>query len=514
LRRAVVPLTGVVAAAPVILSAIRAVVNDWAAVGDQAVIAARAYDVLSTHPPLLGQFSASSGVAGESSHSLGPMLYWVLALPARLGGVAPALAIALVNVACVMGAVALARRRGGYGLMAATATAILVMSASLASVTYSDIWNPSAGLLALLLLVFLAWSLACGELWALPLSVVVASYVVQCHLTYFLPAIGTMAIGIAGLVLAQRRARAPLLRRWVVAALLVGLVCWAAPIAEQLTHDPGNLVAIGRAAQDRGDTLGPSAGWHALARTVGVRPWWLTAPRRPFDRLTDVARVPWLTTASAILLLAALLVAAVLGLRRRRREVTYACALALVLCLGVALVAAATPSSGLLFISIGYTLWWASVAGMFAWLVLGWSLVTLSGISLRARPALAALPVAGALVFALAADPGENIQEPLYRPMRSIAARLPTANVVEVQGASKTLDHRFDFAAGSVYALRRRGAQPIAVGMDQLFGRWYAPRGRAPASTVRMACRTAPGRVLERVPEPGPCPVVVTLTSP
>jgi hypothetical protein len=194
--------------------------------------------------------------------------------------------------------------------------------------------------------------------------------------------------------------------------------------------------------------------------------------------------------------------------------VTYACALALVLCLGVALVAAATPSSGLLFISIGYTLWWASVAGMFAWLVLGWSLVTLSGISLRARPALAALPVAGALVFALAADPGENIQEPLYRPMRSIAARLPTANVVEVQAASKTLDHRFDFAAGSVYALRGHGAEPIALGMDQLFGHWYAPRGRSPASTVRMACRTAPGRVLERVPEPGPCPVVVTLTSP
>jgi hypothetical protein len=203
LRRAVVPLTGLLAAAPVIASAVRAVVDRWSAVGDQAVIAARAYDVLSSHPPLLGQFSASSGVTGENAHSLGPMLYWVLALPVRLGGVAPAIAIALVNVACIMGTVALARRRGGDALMVATAVAILLMSRSLANVTYSDIWNPSAGLLPLLLLAFMAWSLACGELWLLPLAVLVASFVVQCHLTYLLPAAGMMAIGVAGLVLAQ-----------------------------------------------------------------------------------------------------------------------------------------------------------------------------------------------------------------------------------------------------------------------------------------------------------------------
>src|SRR3954467_15186650 len=119
LRWAIVPITGVVAAGPVILSAIRALANDWTPVGDRAVIATRAFDVLSTHPPLLGQFSASSGVASENAHSLGPMLYWVLALPARVGGVAPAIAIAVVNVACVMGTVALARRRGGFWLMAA-----------------------------------------------------------------------------------------------------------------------------------------------------------------------------------------------------------------------------------------------------------------------------------------------------------------------------------------------------------------------------------------------------------
>jgi hypothetical protein len=189
-----------------------------------------------------------------------------------------------------------------------------------------------------------------------------------------------------------------------------------------------------------------------------------------------------------------------------------------VLCAGVGLVAAATPSSGSLFISVGYTLWWGSIAGMFAWLALGWSLVTLTGVRLPARRAIAAASLAVALVLALTADEGENVQEPLYRPMRSLADRLeqatPADRVVSVEGGGAAFDHRFDFAAGSVYVLRRHGAHPLAVGMDQSFGSWYAPGDRRPDAVVRAACRTAPGRVLERVPEPGPCPVVVTLTSP
>jgi hypothetical protein len=327
-----------------------------------------------------------------------------------------------------------------------------------------------------------------------------------------------MAVTIAGLVIAEREDRSPRLRRWLAGALVAGLVCWAAPLGEQLVHRPGNFVQIARAAKARGETFGPSAGWHSVARTVGVPPWWLRSPRRPFDRLKDVARAPWPTSASALLVLAALIAAGSLGARRGRRDVTYVCAIAFVLCAAVALVAAGTPSSGFLFVSIGYTLWWASVAGMFAWLALGWSLVTLTGASYRARGSLALVPVAAALAFAVTADPGENLQKPLYRPMRSLDrgldAAVPAGGRVRVEGGSKTLDRRFDFAAGTVYALRRHGARPLAAGLDELFGTPYAPSDRRPDAVIRVACGAAPGRVLERVPDPGPCPVVVALTSP
>src|SRR3954454_6269784 len=276
--------TGLIAAVPVIVSAVNAVSWRWYPVGDRAEIVTRAYDVLSSHSPLLGQYSASSGVLGQGAYSLGPLLYWVLAVPARIGGVAPAVAMALVNVACVMGAVALARRRGGDGLMVATAAAILLMTASLANSTWSDVWTPSAGLMPLLLLAFVAWSSGCGELRLLPLAVVLASFVVQCHLTYLVPALGLMVVAIAGVVVAQRRRPIAHARRWIASTLVVALVCWAAPIGEQLTHDPGNFVQVVRSAKGRQVTLGPSAGWHALTHTVGVPPWWLRPVPQPAER--------------------------------------------------------------------------------------------------------------------------------------------------------------------------------------------------------------------------------------
>src|SRR5699024_3566747 len=55
----------------------------WAPAGDEAVIATRAVDVLSRHTPLVGQ--ASMATDDASVHAPGPALYWLLALPARIG---------------------------------------------------------------------------------------------------------------------------------------------------------------------------------------------------------------------------------------------------------------------------------------------------------------------------------------------------------------------------------------------------------------------------------------------
>ena len=145
------------------MSTLRAVRVGWEPTDDKAIIATRAWDVLTRHPPLVGQYSMAGLVTGRPAHDLGPMLYWLLAVPVRIGGpAAMAVTMGIVNVAAVLAAVALARAGGGRPLMLMTAVAIALMCTSLAAETFHDIWNPAASLFPFLLLILLCWSLAAG----------------------------------------------------------------------------------------------------------------------------------------------------------------------------------------------------------------------------------------------------------------------------------------------------------------------------------------------------------------
>ena len=62
--------------------------------------------------------------------------------------------------------------------MFATAIGIALMCQSLPAESFHDIWNPAAALFPFLLLLFLGWSLACGQRRLLPLTALVASYVI------------------------------------------------------------------------------------------------------------------------------------------------------------------------------------------------------------------------------------------------------------------------------------------------------------------------------------------------
>ena len=60
--------------------------------------------------------------------------------------------------------------------------------------------------LPFLLLAFLAWTMGCGDRWAVPVGAVVASFLVQTHVGYALPALVLAVLGFAGLVWRTRRA--------------------------------------------------------------------------------------------------------------------------------------------------------------------------------------------------------------------------------------------------------------------------------------------------------------------
>jgi hypothetical protein len=485
---------GLIAAAPVIAATVHALADGWLPAGDQANIATRAYDVFTSRSSLVGLHSDASAAINRDVYSLGPMLFWLLALPARFGSPGTmTLTMGLVNSAAIIGAVVLARRRGGRALMFITAAALVLMSRSLAPEVLHDMWNPSAGLFPFTLLIFLCWSLACGEYRLLPLTVLVVSFVVQCQLAFVPPCLGLLAVGLVGLLVSLRssaadsRAHEPRSRRgvwrWAVAALLVAVVCWTPPLIDQLQGKPGNLTNVVKAATAQTPKLGAAVGWHAVVRAVGVPPWWVRNPASPWNRKFEVREATsTLATVSTVLILLALSALAAIGVLRRRPELWSGALIALMLCAGLYAVAATTPTKRVLAETLGYTMWWGSPAGMFVWVMLASSAVAfvselalprLRVSALASAGAAAAIVAGAAAAVAIAERADYHLTE--YGPLAKLSAGLergiPPHRTVKLLGYLGNRTFRFKMAAR--YAMVRRGIRPLSPGIDVRLGSWY-----------------------------------------
>jgi hypothetical protein len=499
---------GLIAAVPIFVAAGHAIAVRWVPLSDLGYTAVKSFDVFTGRSPLVGQWSSGASAAADHlTYSPGPLLFWVLAVPTRwLGQSAPAVAAGVVNVAAVVGSVVLAHRRGGMPLAIATAIAIPLMLASLPAEARSDPWNSSAPLMPLVLLFFVCWSLACGEYRLLPLAVFVASFEVQSHLTYSAPVVLMLGVGLVGLALTRPREKGEL-RPWILGALVVGLICWSAPLIDQAVHRPGNLVLLGRAATTSVPTLGLKAGWHAMAHTIGIVPWWLQGPRSALEWIADVGTgVGALATISTLAILGALVALVVLGWRRGRPDIRAAGALGLALAAAVALDAASTPKDQVATIS--YTLRWTSPAGMCVWLSLGWALVQLAPRRERlprlgTAGALAGTGVAAAIAIAVAVD--AKPQEQPYRPQRElnrlVVAALPRDGRTQVEAADFSA---LSFQSGLVYWLRHEGRDVVAPDMLKPLGPDYAtgPHDRVVRIQVQSAgaAQPPPGRVIASLP--------------
>jgi hypothetical protein len=530
---------GLCAAVPVIAATARALSAGWLPAGDQANIAVRAFDVLTSRTPLVGLHSDVSAVTHQAVYSLGPMLFWLLALPAHYGSPGTlVLTMALLNGASIVGVVVLARRRGGRVLMFITAAAVVLMARSLAPEVLHDVWNPSAGLFPFTLLIFLCWSLACGEYRLLPLTVLVASFVVQCQLAFVPPCLGLLAVGLVGLGLSLRSSRDDSrarpragsraqprsgrrgVWRWALAALLVAAVCWTPPLIDQIQGNPGNLTAVLRTVKANPPTLGAGVGWHAVVRAIGVPPWWLRNPASPWERKHEVrASSGTVATVSTVLILLALLALAVAGVLRRQAELWAGALIALALCAGLAAVAASTPSMRVLAETLGYTMWWGSPAGMFVWVMVGWgTLATLADVGLLRWRAPELASLAGAAVLAgvatvVGVSERPDYHRPEYRPLSAVYSGLqqgiPTRRTVLLIGSLGNETFRFKMAAR--FALVRRGIRPLSPGKDVRLGGWYEEDHRrydcvvyVKDGTARPAAPSRPARQSSRASPAGP----------
>jgi hypothetical protein len=335
----------VLAVVPVGTATARAIVTGWIPTEDNALFAIRARDLFSlTHLPLLGTWSSASLNVGKQVNHPGPLYFDLLALPARISdsGAGVALGVGLINALCIAGIAWFGYRRGGalVGTVAMAGTAALCWA--MGSELLFEPWNPHSAMLPFALFLVLVWSMACGDLLAVPAAAGVGSLVMQTHLSYALlvPLLG--AWGIIGLVLtlrAERRGdgvawpsrRTHALQSGAIAVLIV-VVCWLQPVIEQFTSDgTGNLTRLADSARSAdADTIGYGFGARVVATVVSLPPWWFRPSLR--EQFTAGWHAPSL--AAAVLSLAALGVVLAwcgwVAYRRRDRVSWWAIATAIV----------------------------------------------------------------------------------------------------------------------------------------------------------------------------------------
>lgn len=268
---------------PLMVSAVATVTtlgNRYHTNSDRALIELRVRDV-GHHAVLLGPCCRD-----RWSHP-GPALFYLLAAPYKLTGSRSyglLLGALVINAAAVVGIAFVARRRGGLPLVLCSLVVIALVMRAQGPNLFRDFWNPYVTLLPFLLVVFLAWSLGCGDFWALPVGVGVASFVVQSQVGDVLVTATPIVWGLAWSVISSGRPpprasqRKQLVRAGFTAIAVAG-VLWFPAVLEQALHRPGNMVEIARFFSRGGRTHSVRTGLHAVFQQLSAFPQWLTGAR-------------------------------------------------------------------------------------------------------------------------------------------------------------------------------------------------------------------------------------------
>jgi hypothetical protein len=503
---AALPVAAVLLALPLLIAVVSIVGTHWHPASDLALEVLRIRDVGGHHTPLVGVQSRFGW-----DHP-GPLMFWLFAPFNWLFGQTGLLAAAAVaNAAALAGSLFVALRRGGLPLLAFVAVVGAVLSHALGPNVLIEPWNPWVPVLPFLLYVLLAWSVAERDWAALPWLVGIGSFVVQTHVGYAPVAIGlgaiACALGAYGAARARNRAAddntsaepsgtSP--RRWVVIAVVVGILVWLAPIVQQLTGSPGNLGEIVDSFRHPKESLaGWDVGFGVIGHELGFVGPWITG-----DDTGSTGLVSTASTIPAVLLLAATAALGWLAWRRGARDAGR-----------LAVLAVAGAGLGILAVSritgfLGpYLVRWSWVLAALVWLSLAWSLWrTLARAS--ATRALVAVSLIG--VIALTASNGwaastVHVPQPQFS---DVIGRLGSRTAPDLDSNRRYLLRIVDTenlgatAVGVFLDLDERGKQVrVESGFAKAFGSWRTAR----ESEVDGVVTVAAGGDIERgwTPPPG-----------
>ena len=383
-----------------VLAVVQALAHGWQPNGDDATIALRTADILDGHLPVTGMRSTSGdGVDPSlSTHHLGPLQFYLLALPLALtGGSAAGLVLggALIAATASVLSVVWARRLGGALAVTVFTTGVLLTQWAIGSEALYRPFNPYAPLLPVYLALVLLWALARGDRRALPPFVVAVSLTAQSNLA-FLPLAALLALAAAALLLWPRitRGRRPrrvrahtVSHRWAVG---LGVLVWLPSLVELVVHHPNNLGQLIRwATSGTGTPIGVVDGAAHLSLIAPVP--------GGFRRYTEDLLVDGSGLAAAVgVAMLILLVAISTGYKvpRGRASSVWPARVALVANVGMLATAARLPEWPL---APYWVITWLPVAA-FTWAALAWRGLAYLADATPHLPARIALPLGGALV--------------------------------------------------------------------------------------------------------------------
>jgi hypothetical protein len=370
---------------PIVVAAARAIAREWVPVGDNAYFALRAGDVVTEHHPLLGTWTSASLTAGLHMNNPGPLFFDALALPVKLAGDAGlVVAVTLINVAAIVATAIVAHRQAGSRGVVVAMAAAAGLGWTMGSELLFSPWQPIALLFPALCFFVMVWALASGDLAVLPWAVAVASFILQTHIGYAIvvPLLG--AWGLNAGVIRLMRSRSPdadhgalraRLVRSAVAAVAVGLVCWAQPLHEQLFGGGrGNLGRLVSSVGATGEAVGLADAPRYVAGVLALPPWW-ARPSMSETFVTDGSRPSLLASIIGLAVCAALLATGWVWVRRAGDNAGTAAATGLV-AVGVAIVAVATVPVGLFGWAPSHQVLWLWPLALFVTMALVAPIVT------------------------------------------------------------------------------------------------------------------------------------------
>lgn len=494
---------------PLLAAVIELVVDvgdDFVPWADHALMELRTRDV-GRHRVLLGLYSRDGW-----SHP-GPLLFYLLAVPYRLSGSAAiglSIGALLINGASIAGMAVIARRRGGTPLLLCTLVASGLLVRALGADFMWDYWVCFVTTLPFGLLLFLTWSMACGERWALPVAAAVGTFLAQTHVGFVPVAIPLVLWGAGWLVWRARADAGPDDRPWwrslapaAGVTAVVFAVLWLPTVVEQYGGQASNIsdiVEYFRETEEEPHTL--AEGYRVTFGQFGLPPEWV-AGVRPMNPFTgDTA---FLEGAPPPVLLAPVALAAIAFWRWRRRD---GLQLLGVVAAGVALsVVAVARTVGVVY---EYRLRWTLLLPMVALVAAAWAGWTWVGRRWPGAPRRVLVP--GALV-ALLVLAGVNTasaflaEEPqaqytaLTRPLvEELADNVPTG---EGDLVVRYPDYGSWWYASTVVSELERRGHPAKVDADSesIWNRQRVHRAGDPlAGVLTVAANDAYDRLAEDPP--------------